>query len=285
MTRRRFVKLLTSSLFTLLGMIATTYAYAYYIEPQKIIHKKRQILSPKIPEVFSDLKIVQFTDTHLGFHYSLEQFGALVKRMNAQNPDIVVFTGDLIDRPQTFTEKDPLINLLHKIDAKIGKYWVYGNHDHGGYGTKMVNEIMTESGFILLNNEHIILKSGSEQLMIAGIDDAILGNPNLDHAFANAEENNYTILLAHEPDFADLAVNYSVDLQLSGHSHGGQIRLPFIGHLYTPPYARKYVHGKYELNHGKTTLFVSSGIGTTRLPLRLLCQPEFHTFVLQSTNV
>jgi|SRR5690625_3625291 len=285
MKRRHFIKTFFKTTFGLISMVALSFIYAHYLEPRKIVHQKTRIISHKIPKSFNDLKIVQFTDTHLGFHYSLEQFSTLIKRINNENPDIVVFTGDLIDRPQTFSEKDALVKLLKSIETRLGKFWVFGNHDHGGYGTKMVKDVLTTANFKLLNNQHINLSRDHEQITIAGIDDAILGQPNFEQTFNNIEKTNYTILLAHEPDLADYAVKYPVDLQLSGHSHGGQIRLPFIGHLYTPPYARKYIRGKYVLKERQMKLFVSSGIGTTRLPLRFLCQPEFHTFVLQSKNV
>jgi len=139
---------------------------------------------------------------------------------------------------------------------------------------------MDESGFQLLKNEHKVIDKENDRIIIAGVDDIILGKPDIETALENANPDLFTILLAHEPDFADTALQFPVDIQLSGHSHGGQVRFPFIGHLYTPAYAEKYVQGRYPLKDGKLTLFVNKGIGTTRLPYRFLCQPEIHLYTL-----
>src|SRR5690625_1401371 len=278
MTRRKFIKTIFGTLLTFISLVSGTYAYAYYIEP-RLIHNNRQLISSKkIPKSFDKFKIVQFSDTHLGFHFSLEQLETLIKKINSEHPDVIVFTGDLIDKPQNYQSEKKLIHSLNKLRATSGKYWVYGNHDHGGYGTKMIHEIMDQANFTLLKNNYTTIEKDDERIILAGIDDVMLGKPNLKQTFKNIQPDDYTILLAHEPDIASEVSEYPVDLQLSGHSHGGQVRLPFIGHLYTPPYAEKYIQGKYKLNDGKMNLFVSAGIGTTRLPLRLFCQPEYYTF-------
>ncbi|MFP3359723.1 metallophosphoesterase, partial [Planococcus sp. SIMBA_143] len=106
-------------------------------------------------------------------------------------------------------------------------------------------------------NEHSVIEQNNERIILSGIDDVMLGSPNLRQALENVNPDLFTLLLAHEPDFVDVAVDYSVNVQLSGHSHGGQVRLPFIGHLYTPKYAEKYVEGKYVLNDGNLQLFVN----------------------------
>lgn len=285
MTRRYFLKGIISAFFILVSVFTGTYIYAYYIEPRMLKNSRKQIHSKYIPKAFNDFKIVQFSDTHIGFQYTVEHLKQLVKKINAEKANIIVFTGDLIDEPQTFTEKQKLINTLKHLRATDGKYWVYGNHDHGGYGTELIKDIMQQAGFSLLNNEHITIEKSSERIIIAGIDDVMLGKPDLERTLKDVNDNDYTILLAHEPDIADRVATYPVDLQLSGHSHGGQVRLPYFGHLYTPPYAEKYVRGKYLLNDKQMTLFVSTGIGTTRLPLRFLCQPQFYTFTLNNKNV
>ncbi|WP_338121074.1 hypothetical protein [Virgibacillus halodenitrificans] len=110
----------------------------------------------------------------------------------------------------------------------------------------------------------------------------MLGKPDLNKTLANTNSSLFTILLAHEPDYADVTVNHPVDVQLSGHSHGGQVRFPFIGHLYTPAYAEKYVQGEYKINNGRLLLYVNRGIGTTRLPYRFLCRPEVSIYTLNN---
>lgn len=270
------------SAVALLGLSGGTYYYAHDIEPASLQITNEFITLHNVPTPFNGFKIIQFSDTHIGFQYSFTQLEKLVKKINDQNADLIVFTGDLIDEPQTFQSSERLIEILQQLRAKHGKFWIYGNHDHGGYGTDMVKEIMNQADFQLLKNSHKNIVLENESITLAGVDDLILGSADLESALMNSIPEQFTVLLAHEPDYADTAVNYPVDVQLSGHSHGGQVRLPFIGHLYTPFYAEKYIQGKYELNNGNFLLYVNRGIGTTRLPFRFLCKPELHIFTLQT---
>lgn len=284
MNRRSFIKNTFASIATLLGMSGITYYYAREIEPQMLRINKEVIAANHIPHSFNDFKIVQFSDTHVGFHYTPKQLKDLVASINELKPDLIVFTGDLIDSPQNYKNTKQLSEILHKLQADYGKFWIYGNHDHGGYGTDLVHDIMEQANFNLLKNSHIPIRRGNEEIILAGIDDVILGMPDLYATLENVDEGLFTILLAHEPDFADTTVNFPVDVQLSGHSHGGQVRLPFVGHLYTPTYAEKYIQGKYSFNKNRLLLYVNKGIGTTRLPFRFLCKPEIHSYTLKSNH-
>ncbi|API93732.1 MULTISPECIES: metallophosphoesterase [Virgibacillus] len=282
MNRRTFLKKALGSLFALLGLSGGTFYYAKDVEPILLRVNKNTVESSKIAKAFDDFKIVQFSDTHIGFHYTLEQLKDLVKKINGLQPDLIVFTGDLVDEPQNFHWDDTIIHILKKLQAPKGKFWIYGNHDHGGYGTEVVLDTMEKAGFQLLQNNNVTIKEKNESIILAGIDDLMLGKPDITKTLSQANTNLFTILLAHEPDFADKAAKHPIDLQLSGHSHGGQIRFPFIGHIYSPAYAEKYVQGEYNLNGGNMQLFVNSGIGTTRLPFRFLCKPEIHVYTLKS---
>ncbi|RLL45176.1 metallophosphoesterase [Oceanobacillus piezotolerans] len=281
MNRRTFLKRGLASLITALGLSGSGYVYARNIEPFLLQIKKESIRSHKIPSSFNGFKIVQFSDTHIGFHYGLEQLNKLVSKINNLKPDIIVFTGDLVDEPNKYNNHFNLQEILSKLQAGYGKYWIYGNHDHGGYGTDIINNVMEQSGFNLLQNSHTLIENGNDRFILAGIDDVMLGDPDIHAALNNANDELFTILLSHEPDFADYVSSFPVDVQFSGHSHGGQVRLPFIGHLYTPDFAQKYVQGKYQIKDSDLTLFVNSGIGTTRLPYRFLCKPEVHLYTLE----
>ncbi|RYG74115.1 metallophosphoesterase [Lentibacillus lipolyticus] len=281
MNRRTFIKRTLGGLATLFGLGGGSYYYAHDIEPRMLSIQEEELASANIPTVFDGFKIIQFSDTHIGFHYSLDQLSKLTDEINDQNPDLIVFTGDLVDEPHTYHWNNELIEILQRLQANYGKYWIYGNHDHGGYGTDIVKNVMDKAGFQLLKNEHTTIEYNSGQILLAGIDDVVLGKPDLEAALANADTEAFTILLAHEPDYANNTVHFPVDVQLSGHSHGGQVRFPFIGHLYTPLYAQQYVQGKHSLRNN-LTLYVNRGIGTTRLPYRFLCKPEIHVFRLQS---
>lgn len=281
MNRRTFIKRSFGSLITLIGLSGGTYFYARDIEPNLLKITEEPIHYPNIPTAFHNFKIVQFSDTHIGFHYDLDQFKELAIKINQLQPDLILFSGDLVDKPNQFYWDDRIVEILRSMNAEYGKYWIYGNHDHGGYGTEIVKDIMEAGEFILLQNESVPINKEGSYFTLAGIDDVMLGKPDLNKALQNQQEKDFTILLSHEPDFADITKNYPVQVQLSGHSHGGQVRFPFIGDLYTPPYAEKYVQGKYELKQN-FTLYVNSGIGTTRLPYRFLCKPELHMYELKS---
>lgn len=281
MNRRSFLKKSFGSLLAFLGLSGGTYYYAREIEPSLLDIHEEIISSSKITSEFNNFKIVQFSDTHIGFHYSLKQLEELVQTINNRNPDIIVFTGDLVDAPNDYNWNKELIRILGSLKANYGKFWIYGNHDHGGYGTNIVKSVMDRSGFKLLQNQHVTITKAQKSFVLSGIDDVMLGDPNLEKALYNTDPSLFTVLLAHEPDFADRVIDTHVDIQLSGHSHGGQIRLPFIGHLYTPLYARKYVQGKHQLEN--LTLFVTKGIGTTRLPYRFLCKPEIYEYTLKES--
>lgn len=282
MNRRTFLKQFIG-LLSIVGASGGLYYYARDIEPSMLKINKADISSNDIPPSFHNFKIIQFSDTHLGFQYTLDQLQKLCNSINQLEPDIVTFTGDLLDNPDKYHARALLSEVLQSIQAPFGKYWVYGNHDHGASGSEIVNSIMKQAEFQLLKNEHIAIEKESERIILAGIDDASLGSPNLEETFAHINHDLFSILLSHAPDYADHALKYPVDIQLSGHSHGGQVRFPFIGHLYTPAYAEKYIQGKYELGN-KLNLFVSRGVGTTRLPFRFLCKPEIHLYTLKSLS-
>ncbi|SET28736.1 hypothetical protein SAMN05216389_10876 [Oceanobacillus limi] len=282
MNRRSFLKKTFGGILTFLGVSGGAYFYARDIEPKALNIHTENIKSSTIPKSFHNFKIVQFSDTHIGFHYDLAQFEDLVNVINKHNPDLIVFTGDLVDEPNRYNWDTKLMKLLQSLKAPYGKFWIYGNHDHGGYGTDIVKEVMDQADFQLLQNEHKIIQKDNESINLAGIDDVMLGNPDLTKTLQQANTDLFTILLAHEPDYADQAIKFPIDVQLSGHSHGGQVRLPFIGHLYTPSYAQKYVKGNYVFDSSNLSLYVNQGIGTTRVPYRFLCKPEIYVFSLKS---
>ncbi|MDX8044866.1 metallophosphoesterase [Gracilibacillus sp. S3-1-1] len=283
MKRRTFLKRLFGGIIGFFGLSGGTYYYAREIEPSMLETHFIDITSKNTPTSFDGYKIVQFTDTHLGFHYTIEQLTELINKINRLEPDLIVFTGDLIDNPQTYQLDGRLIPLLSQLTAKDGKYCIYGNHDHGGYGTDLLNDIFAQSDFELLQNEHRQITKNGDTLYIAGIDDALLGNPDVEQAITGIPDDAFKILLAHEPDYADVAKNYPIDIQISGHSHGGQVQLPFIGYIYTPSLAQKYVEGGYTLGNYPLQLYVSRGIGTTRLPYRFLCKPEITVYQLKKS--
>lgn len=282
MNRRSFIKNLIGSFLTVIGVSGGTYFYAREVEPTLLNTHEEDFYSTRIPKDFNNFKIIQFTDTHVGFQYTLKRLQKLAIHINKIKPDLIVFTGDLVDRPDQYNWSEDIVNILSSLEAKHGKYWIYGNHDHGGGGTNIVKETMSKSGFKLLHNSNDQILKDNSHIILAGVDDMSLGRPNINSALKDTANEDFKILLSHAPDFADIARKHPLDLQLSGHSHGGQVRLPFLGHLYTPAYATKYIKGLYTFKEERLKLYVSSGIGTTRLPFRFLCVPEIFVLTLKN---
>lgn len=282
-TRRSFLKRILGTIFSVTGLSAGGYYYAGHIEPKLLDINQFPIYNKYIPKGFNHFKIVQFSDTHLGFQYDTQQLSSLVQKINKFKPDVIFFTGDLMDAPNKFTEGDRIISLLKELRAPFGKFAIYGNHDHGGYGSNIYKSIIEQADFNLLQNSNQQLKllDGSS-IYIIGVDDAMLGNPDIRMALDGIPEDSFKILLSHAPDLADEASQFNIQLQLSGHSHGGQIKIPFVGALVKPPFAEKYHEGFYEISNTPLTLYVNRGIGTTRLPFRFLSKPELTVFTLFS---
>lgn len=284
LTRRTFLKRTFGSFLTVLGLGSGGYLYANRIEPTLLDIKQQQINHPLIPKSFDGMKIVQFSDTHLGFQYNLTQFKKLIKKINKLQPDVILFTGDLMDEPNKYREMNQLVPLLGQLHAPLGKFCIFGNHDHGGYGSEIYRNIMETTNFtVLLNESTAIKRKDGGSIYLLGIDDAMLGNPDLPLALKNVPDNRFTILLSHAPDLADDAANYPIHWQISGHSHGGQVKIPFIGALVKPPFAKNYPEGLFTIGvNNQLTLYVNRGIGTTRLPFRFMAVPELTIYTLKS---
>ncbi|MEI5889981.1 metallophosphoesterase [Bacillus cereus] len=262
--------------------------YATEIERKLITVTWNEVKSSNLPKEFNNKKIVQFSDVHLGPEFSLKQLDSLVEKMNELHPDIVVFTGDLIDKFGTYNEeREEAKKILKEIHAPLGKYAVFGNHDRGGGGSLFYKKYMEEAGFSVLVNEVQKIKADNgNYITISGLDDFLLGKPQIDPTLKNLKQQDFNMLLVHEPDVVDKVARYPVDFQMSGHSHGGQVQIPFVGPLITTKLAESYVEGMYELE-GKNKplyLYVNRGIGTTRMPVRFWSVPEISVFVLKKNN-
>ncbi|MDQ0229529.1 metallophosphoesterase [Metabacillus malikii] len=282
-SRRSFLKGLFSISFASLLTACGGYIYARHIEPALLDIVDKTIVHKKIPNSFNGVKIVQFSDTHLSDYFTLERLDTIVTKINQLSPDILLFTGDLMDEPNQYHEVNKVAPILQKLHARLGKFAVYGNHDHGGYGTDIYKDVITNAGFTLLQNSVKNIVINQDKIAIAGLDDLMLGKPNYQSTLGTLNEDQFNVLLAHEPDAALESNYFHVDLQLSGHSHAGQIQLPFYGPLITPPYASVYHEGMYEI--GQMRLYVNRGLGTTRLPFRFLSTPEITTFTLSNKEI
>lgn len=272
LTRRSFLKkgMASGAILTLLGLSG----YSFFVEKNDIELSRIQVSSPHLPASFMHMKILHISDLHYGFFYDLDRLDQLVKRIASLSLDMICFTGDFIDQEFTESEATNAAEILGQLTAPDGKFAILGNHDYLG-NVERVKDCLADSGFRLLLNEGTFVKRERDLIYISGIDDLLSGTPEPGKVFKNPrlKPELFHILLAHEPDFANEIKNLPVDLQLSGHSHGGQINFPYVGPLITPALSRIYPSGLYRINR-RLTLYTNRGLGTTILPLRFYCRPE-----------
>lgn len=251
--------------------------YTKYVEPKLLMVKKHDISLKD--EGTQNLKVVQFTDTHLGEFFSLEQLEKVVEKINSENPDIVVFTGDLMDNASKYQKVYDIASVLEDINAEIGKYAVYGNRDYGGGAVREYENIMEEAGFKVLVNSSDDIIFNNKNIKILGADDALMGSYDYKSTTKNIKNEDVNILITHEPDLIDDFFDYPIDLALTGHSHGGQVYIPLYGPAKKTALAEKYTKGIYNMeNERETQLYVNSGIGNTKLPFRLFNIPQIAVF-------
>ena len=242
----------------------------------------------RLPESFDGFRLVQLSDFHYNEHYSAVPIRRSIEIINNLRPDLVVLTGDFVTVPllvralslkEVVASSEPCAALLSKITAP--RYAILGNHDAMAYPGRIIH-ILEEAKIPVLRNQSVPIERGRDRVWLAGIDDLLRGMPDMSATLAGIPEKEATILLAHEPDFADDASLTSVDLQLSGHSHGGQIWIPGIGAPWLPPMARRYPRGLHKI--GSLTLYTNIGIGTIRAPIRINCQPEITLITLRARS-
>ncbi len=258
------------------------YTYARLIEPVLLTVQYENIYSDILNDKRDNIKIVQFSDTHISEFFDVGSLKKIRNKINDENPHIVVFTGDLLEEFHTYENKDKIHEIwevLSQIKAPLGKYAVYGNHDYGGGAERAYTQIMEKGGFKLLVNEKVQIEG--HNINIIGMDDSIFGTFNKEVIASYLDGDYYNILLSHEPDVAEHFLEYNADLFLTGHSHGGQVNLPFIN--YTPPLAQKYIRGMYTIdNYRQTKIYVNVGLGTSQIPMRFMATPELTVFNLKN---
>lgn len=259
--------------------IILTLLYARFIATTGLVIKEYPIKTTKLSADYDGLKIAHFTDLHYGSTIDLKDLKKIIKRINDLSPDIVVFTGDLVEDGIILEsdEIEKIKNTLNDINPKIETLAVIGNHD---YDHDYWNQIVPNTNWHILDNtyEYVYYNSKSP-IVFVGFDDLREGTPDYSNAFSYLSvdnEDHYTIVLAHEPDQIEEIKEYNFDLMLSGHSHLGQIRLPGIGALYTPNGSKKYYDEHYKVND--TDLYISGGLGTSLLKMRLFNRPSINLY-------
>lgn len=278
------LKIFLIILITIIVLVASLITWSRYVSTNGLSVNEYKVVNSNLPTTFNGLKIVHFSDVHYGTTIDKKNFNKIIEQINLINPDLVVFTGDLIDKDTKITEKliKEITESLSKINSKLGKYSIKGEQD---YESDSFIEIMQNSDFIILDNSYdLIYNENGENIYIGGLSSSIKKNIDINKTLdyfniENVNQNIFSIMLMHEPDnIDDLLEHKNINLVLAGHNHGGQIRLPFLGGIISMKDSKKYNDRYYKL--ADTDYYISYGLGTTNYPYRLLNRPSINFYRL-----
>ena len=286
LTRRDFLKLLKAIAIDLALLTIGGSGYGLLIAPGQVKIELVRLKLRRLTPGFHGMRIVQISDIHMGGWMDAERFQHIVNIAISQQPDLLFLTGDFlighVFNKNSEGHLQDLIEILSPHTNTIPSFAVLGNHDYWT-NAEAVREMLKASGILNLTNAVFTLSRGSEHLHLCGVDDVWEGNVRLEDVLNQLPDDGAAILLAHEPDFADQsAVTGRFDLQVSGHSHGGQVVLPFLGPPILPYLGQKYPSGLYEVL--EMYQYTNRGVGTGRLPVRLNCPPEITLFILEANS-
>jgi len=260
--------------------------YAAEVSRHEISIERLVIRLDRLPDAFHGLRIIQLSDFHYAEFTEPYFIRDVVGHVNRLRPDVVFFSGDFVTDGSLFSHARTkqfayrCAEILDKIECPL-RYAVLGNHD-STFAEPSVTDALKLHKITLLNNRYEPLERDGHRLWISGTGDALYKRMRLDDAVppASRRDNEPVLLMVHEPDVLPLIARRNVDLVLSGHTHGGQVRFPFAPPLHLPPLGRKYVEGLFRL--GPTQLYVTRGVGTVGLPFRFDCPPEIALLTLEA---
>ncbi len=254
-----------------IGAVFMLAAYLYW-QDNSIMVTKYEYQSKKVPQSFYGYRIVQISDLqNKVFGKNHKKLIDIVKK---QHPDGIIITGDLLDRNRTNVSS--VIELITEIINIAPVYYVSGNHEHqSGKYNELISALKQNGVFVLENDKQIITKQ-NETISILGIKDKSV-NANYQKVLSvlsNVEKTDFQILLSHRPELLSVYSQYDIDVVFTGHAHGGQIRIPFIGGVFAPHqgFFPKYTSGIHTQNN--TTMIISRGLGNSTFPFRINNRPE-----------
>lgn len=258
-----------------LALSLTHVARAALSEPYMLTIEHKRIKLNRMPKVFDGFRIVQLSDVHHGPFSSRDQIERAVETANRLQPDIIALTGDYISKERHYAA--PCAEMLGKLKARFGVYAVLGNHDHW-VDAPLLTDLFRAEGITVLINEGMRFEQNGETFWIAGVDDSMVGLEDISLALAGAGQDEMKLLLAHNPIVLRRAVRASVDLVLSGHTHGGQVAIR--GERSSARPRKRALQGLWR--QGNTQIYVNRGLGTVVLPIRYGCPPEISLLELRS---
>ena len=251
-----------------------SYGYGSIVERHRLSVERHEVdlaLGPRAPR---HLRAVSLTDFHFDPLYEEDYIAECIRRTNELKPDVVLLTGDYISR--TSRRIDDFAALVGQLHPTCGVFASLGNHDHWDSPTR-VSGALRAKDIEVLQNQHTRVSCNGGELILAGLQSAWGGKPDWGLAAKGVKPGERILALVHEPDLADrLAPDPRIAMQFSGHTHGGQVRVPGIGALRLPKWGKEYQSGFYDV--GNLKLHVNRGIGTIAYHVRFLCPPEIACF-------
>ena len=272
MNRRQFLGVAGAGV----AAVAAGAGWATLVEPNWPVVERHEIRLARLPARLDGLRIAQLSDIHLSPLVTQDDLMRAVTLVNRQSPDLVALTGDFIWRDAGFAAE--LIEPLRQLAAPLGVFAIFGNHDHW-HGADRVVAALAAAGVTLLVNQATRLPTDAP-LWLGGLDDVWERRQDIRATLRDVPLDDCTVLLCHEPDYGDEVAAYPVDLQLSGHSHGGQINLPLVGPPVLPWLGRKYPAGLYQV--ADLQIYTNRGIGLIAPPVRFNCPPEVTVLTLRA---
>ncbi len=248
---------------------------------------RHDVYIPDLPPAFHNFTIAQLSDFHFGPFDETSLVEHAVEVVNSLNPNLVALTGDFItadhdDNTNNLKNATDCAAVLSKLNCPL-RYASLGNHDTAD--PEGVTSALEDQGLSVLRDKFIPLDLRGDRIWLSGVSDSLFQHPNLNAAMPPTQKNP-VVLLGHEPDFADKVIKFCAtmkrrcDLFLTGHTHGGQINVPFVMRYALPEHGQKYIQGPFQL--GPTLLYVNRGLGTIHLPLRFRAPPEITFFTLKA---
>lgn len=286
---RKLLKIV-SVLICIALVIAGIFFYSIYISVDRVSLSYETISSNKIPESMNDITIAFISDIKYNEFMDKTRLSNMISKLTTTSPDIVIFGGDMFSEPDknvpdSQMSKD-ITTILKSIVAPLGKFAILGDQDNVNEDVKkIVSQILYDSDFEVLSDSAIRLRNeNSDSISLIGLNNLINGDPKPENAMKNVNENEFNILVTHCPDAVSKSgINLEyIDIALAGHSLGGQIYLPVLGPIYTEEGATTYNRGQYDINGSK--LYVSNGLGTSKIDMRLMTPPQVLIFRLQHTS-
>ena len=247
------------------------------LEPRHVVVERKTIAINDLPDAFDGFRICQITDVHHGPFTGLGFIKEVVEKVNSLNPGLVVLTGDYVDHSSKYIV--PAVSALCRLKSSNGVLAVLGNHDHW-MDANLTQEVFNRYNVPVITNSHKLIEIKDKAICVAGVGDLMEDSQDLKAAFYGVPADIPRILLSHNPDYAEsMPVSERVDLVLAGHTHGGQVRMPFsIAPITMSRYGQKYAGGLVRSASGQ--VYVSRGIGVVGLPVRFNCPPEITIITL-----